>query len=375
MGFTFLHTGDWHIAKSFGQFDVEYASQLRAQRLSAIGRLADAARAGGAGDILVAGDVFDHGSISALGLREVLARLKGSDDLNWHIIPGNHDPGEYAGVWDRLTAIGLPENVSVYLDAVPQMLRDDVMLLPSPIVEKRLARDPTEWMDDVPVDTGVMRIGLAHGPAMSFSFTSAATAFVDPERTQSAHLDYLALGDWHGMKQIGPRVWYAGTPEPDQFAANDPGHALLVRLEAPGRLPAVEVVDVAHYRWLKRSVSVTTLEDIAAIEREIGDLGQLSHQSLLELRLEGELSLSDDAELDERLEHLAARLFYLRRRSDGLQLSPRENELRALGDDVLEAVAERLAGIMSSGEAREAVTAERAMRRLFTLARASDREQ
>ncbi len=40
----------------------------------------------------------------------------------------------------------------------------------------------------------------------------------------------MALGDWHGRKQIGPRTWYSGTPEPDAFQDNDPGHALIVAL-------------------------------------------------------------------------------------------------------------------------------------------------
>ena len=26
-------------------------------------------------------------------------------------------------------------------------------------------------------------------------------------------LDYVALGDWHGLKQVNARSWYSGTPE------------------------------------------------------------------------------------------------------------------------------------------------------------------
>ena len=54
------------------------------------------------------------------------------------------------------------------------------------------------------------------------------------DRAAAARLDYLALGDWHGTLEIAPRTWYAGTPEPDRFRANDAGNVLLVELDEPG---------------------------------------------------------------------------------------------------------------------------------------------
>ena len=47
-------------------------------------------------------------------------------------------------------------------------------------------------------------------------------------RAETANLDYLALGDWHGTLEVAPRTWYAGAPEPDRFRANEPGNIFYI---------------------------------------------------------------------------------------------------------------------------------------------------
>ena len=64
MRFAFIHTADWQIGKRFGAFESEKAAVLREQRLGAVDRVAEAARAAGAEAVLVAGDVFDSETVS-----------------------------------------------------------------------------------------------------------------------------------------------------------------------------------------------------------------------------------------------------------------------------------------------------------------------
>src|SRR3546814_18466746 len=71
-----------------------------------------------------------------------------------------------------------------------------------------------------------------------------------------AGLDYRALGDWHGKLQVTDRTWYACTPEPDRFRANEPGYVLKVTIEAPGAKPTVEPIAVAAYRWIEQTRDV-----------------------------------------------------------------------------------------------------------------------
>ena len=51
-------------------------------------------------------------------------------------------------------------------------------------------------------------------------------AQIPADRVETAGLAFLALGDWHGQLGIGPRTWYAGTPEAEAFRdAAPPGRA------------------------------------------------------------------------------------------------------------------------------------------------------
>ena len=75
MAFTFIHTADWQLGKSFGQFPPETAGALRLARQDVIPRIAKAARDAGAKHVLVAGDVWDSKIPSNTTLRQPLAIL------------------------------------------------------------------------------------------------------------------------------------------------------------------------------------------------------------------------------------------------------------------------------------------------------------
>ena len=59
MTFRFVHSGDLHLGKRFGQFSGDLPAKLREARHATIGRLAEHARVQGASTILLAGDTFD----------------------------------------------------------------------------------------------------------------------------------------------------------------------------------------------------------------------------------------------------------------------------------------------------------------------------
>ena len=57
---SFIHTADWQIGKPYRQIaDEQKRFKLQQERLTAIGRIRDAARMQGAAFVVVAGDLFD----------------------------------------------------------------------------------------------------------------------------------------------------------------------------------------------------------------------------------------------------------------------------------------------------------------------------
>ena len=156
--------------------------------------------------------------------------------LRWWLLPGNHDSLAAGDLWQRI-AREAPPNVRPLLSAEPVEIAPGAFLLPAPCTQRRPGRDLTAGMAEIATPAGALRIGLAHGAVQSFS-EDGNPALIPPDRAETAGLAFLALGDWHGQLGIGPRTWYAGTPEADGFKhAAAPG-ALLVTLA--GAAPAVD---------------------------------------------------------------------------------------------------------------------------------------
>jgi hypothetical protein len=107
---------------------------------------------------------------------------------------------------------------------------------------------------------GALRIGLAHGAVRDFS-EDGNPALIPPDRAATAGLAFLALGDWHGQLAIGPRTWYAGTPEADGFKhATAPG-ALAV---AVGATVEVAPVPTGTLAWATLALDLLPADDPGA---------------------------------------------------------------------------------------------------------------
>jgi DNA repair exonuclease SbcCD nuclease subunit len=315
--FRFIHTADWQLGRPFAQFEPELAAQLSNARLGVIERIAKAARDENVGHVLVAGDVWDTASPSDRLLRQPLDLMRAADGVTWWLLPGNHDPSEPHGLWDRLKSLGLPGNVRPLTEAAPIEISDGVMLLPAPWTSKAPGRDLTAGFSSVNTSAHALRIGIAHGGTCGFFDQSPQSAAIAEKRAEEAGLDYLALGDWHGMQQVDPHTWYAGTPEPDRFPNNDPGSVLVVALEK-GAVPRVKPIRTASYVWTRDRLNCRDGVDPSAELAELFDAHGPRHRRLSRLELHGALRLDTRMQFLSFLEQERQSLAHLRLKSDGL---------------------------------------------------------
>ncbi len=153
-------------------------------------------------------------------------------------------------------------------------------------------------MDGFATPAGTLRIGLAHGSVQGFGSAGEANVPIDPARVKSAGLNYLALGDWHGTTRISDRAWYSGTPEPDGFRDNDPGNALVVRVDGAAA-PKVERVATAHFTWLRREVKIDNEASLQPLEAEVARLGSGAARTLLTLELAGAVPMTELARIED----------------------------------------------------------------------------
>lgn len=364
-----IHTSDWQIGKVFRFLDSATMGLLQEARLRAITRLGELAGQHGAHHVLVAGDVYDMEALSPRSLNQPLERMRGFTGVHWHLLPGNHDPHRPNGIWDRLLSKGLPDNVHIHVAAEPATLEDGVaVLLPAPLFHRRTLDDPTAYMDNVALPDGVMRIGLAHGTVSGFgSDDKDVPNYIAPDRPQRAGLSYLALGDWHGQKQINDRCWYSGTPETDAFDVTGGGQALLVDLQGPGAVPVVTPMATGHYAWTTLSEQVNSRADVDHLAGKLRGSADELDRVLVHLAVEGALSLEDRQYFQEQIvDGVSAALCLLRVDDRRLFPQPTADDLDQIdrGGFVRSAAEELKRLAEEGGEADSSIAAE-ALQRLY----------
>ncbi len=300
MTIRFLHSADWQIGKVFRFVDQETMGVLQNARLNAIDRLGKIAVEQELRHVLVAGDVYDAENLSTKSLNQPLERMRKYADVNWYLLPGNHDPNRTNGLWYRLRR-GLPKNVHICDESDPLFIESDtVAILPAPLHHKSTLEDPTEYMDSVDIPGECIRIGLAHGSVSTFGAgEGAATNYINPDRPNTAGLAYLALGDWHGQREVNSRCWYSGTPETDAFDVTEGGKALIVSVNSNTSVPKVKSVLTGEFRWETISETVASRSDIERLRTKLSGLDDHLERYLVRLQVEGLISLEERTYFDE----------------------------------------------------------------------------
>jgi DNA repair exonuclease SbcCD nuclease subunit len=386
MSTTFIHTADWQIGKPFAGVDnAENRSRLGAYRIAAIRNIARLSEERKADFVLVAGDLWDSSTPTKKLVSETLSAI-GEIPCPVYVIPGNHDHGAMGTVWTQEFFIqeqeALAPNLNILLEAQPIEL-EKVILLPCPLLRRHEQEDLSLWLRaGAPVYETMgnkPRIVLAHGSVTSFGSASfedeeevgyGAANLLNVDRLALDKLDYIALGDWHGTKQIGSKTWYSGTPEPDRFPKgenHDQGNVLVVTLDRKA-LPDIEIVKTGAVSWRKLDFHFTSEEGLDAFAGMMDEqLGKSVGRDLLHLSLKGSLGLEDFSKLNQRLERYEARLIRIKLNNQ-VKVNPTTDELDSLRisafNPLIARVADQLYTMVERG-GEESLIAGEALKQLY----------
>ena len=329
----FLHTADWQIGRQFQTFDAEDAQALADARIGAVQRMARLATEHAVDAVLVAGDVFDAQTVSERTIRRLFNATQGFAGP-WIMIPGNHDAALQESVWTGAQRLGaVPANVRLSLQAETiEFAEAGFVVLTAPLTQRHSHHDLTEWFDQAPSAPGLARVGIAHGSVQGILAPGIdSTNPIASDRAVSAKLDYLALGDWHGCKQIDARTWYSGTPEADRWRNNESGQCLLVEVAAGDEVPpTVTPVPVGRFRWLQWAHTIEVASDV---DQLVEQLGTLVDGDVVQLTVQGRCDLNALARLNEQIARAAARARVLRVELGALHLLPTDDDIAALHAD------------------------------------------
>ena len=333
---TFIHTSDFQLGMTRWFLGPAAQSRFDDDREAAVLRLGELATETGAEFIVVAGDVFEHNSLSRstlLRAKDMFKRLP----VPVYLLPGNHDPL----VADSIFFNSFADNVHVIADSEPIKVRPGVEIVGAPYLSKRanydLMRRALEPLE--PAEEGAVRIAVGHGQVESRAGegedSDADTidlAFVE-ECLDKGVIDYLALGDTHSTESLGRsgKVWFSGSPETTAFddRERDSGNALVVTVEGE----RVDVVKHRVGRWDFRAIDadVNSLEEVEAFLAELEAVPE-KIRTAVKYSLRGTVGLSAQARLEQGLAELEEVFASLkpRERTMDLHLAPSEEELSEL---------------------------------------------
>jgi len=331
----FLHTADWQIGRIYSRFDAGDGQELTKAREDGVRRIAELATEHEVDAVLVAGDVFDTQTPRDKTIERLFAATRGFNGP-WLMLPGNHDAALAESVWERAKRLNLvPQNIHLCLQ--PELVEVTATtgtrfaVLPAPLVQRHTHTDLTEWFDAAQTPDGVLRVGLAHGSVEGLLAEDVDSQNpIAGDRAVRARLDYLALGDWHGLKQIDERTWYSGTHEPERFRGNDPGYVLIVEVDAPGATPRVKPVKCGKYEWKKLALEVQGDADAEMVIRE---LESIDASVVADITLAGVCDLATQDRLQEALQAAERRAAACAVRDTDLRIMPSEADLQALRGD------------------------------------------
>ena len=384
MSIRFLHTADWQLGKPFAAIDdPQKRAALQAERIAVIGRIASIAQAQAVEFVLVAGDLFDSVTPTRSLVAQACAAIA-QLRVPVFVIPGNHDHGGANSVYRQpffqQESAALAPNLRVLLERTP-VVTEHAIIYPCPLLRRHETTDVTEWLRQGTASkhADLPRIILAHGTTHDFSSHAVADEedggdavnVIDLSRLPGADFDYIALGDWHGTRQVADKAWFAGTPELDRFlkgGAHDPGNVLIVEA-ARGLSPRVTPVRTGRIGW--HEVAFTFSED-ASLEHFVRlleeKLGGRAQQDVLSVRLDGRLGMQAMLRLDQLRETHDARLLRLKWEAR-VAVAPTDEEALQLTqrvqDPLISRVARHLVDASRAADPAEANIAREALRSLY----------
>lgn len=337
---TFLHTSDLQLGMTRWFLGTDNQPLFDESRRRAITRLGEVAERHKASFIVVAGDVFEHNSLSDRVLLRALESLSALP-VPVYLLPGNHDPLVADSIFLRTAGM---EGVHVIDTSEPVEVAEGVELVGAPWRTKFPSGDLVKAMLEPLTPTDAIRVGVAHGQVNAYSH-EAAPGLIDLEYVETAlqerRLDYLALGDTHSTTSLGGtgKVWFSGSPETTDFAEQDgrgeadSGNALVVTIDktAEGSTPTVVKEKVGEWTFDALHAELGDRQDVDAFLAQLDAYPDKSH-TVIKYALTGTLTMTDAKALNDGIADRQA-LFaalYERERLMDLHLEPGDEEIEAL---------------------------------------------
>lgn len=309
----FIHTADIHLGAKL-LFLNDKANQQRDNIVEAFKKTIDLAISEKVDLLLIAGDLFDSNNPANATVLLAITEIKKliAAEIYVAVIPGNHDYLGEESVYHREDFQGLKNSEYFHLfedEAITNwhLPRIDAVIYAAAVTRKKQSKSQITEFERV---TASNQIGMFHG---SIDLVSSPNNFPLPQaELKKTGLDYIALGDWHGQLEVSkanPAIYYSGSPEiiaSDQALA---GSILLIET-ASGKVD-VKPVNVGKLSIEQLSLDISEIKSSADLVEVVQRKVSLSKEKILNLKLQGSLSLNSGIDVIAIKEQLSDQSFFV----------------------------------------------------------------
>ncbi|NLN18349.1 MAG: hypothetical protein GX162_03600 [Firmicutes bacterium] len=309
MTIPFVHLADVHLGRlQASGLSGDQVAQRRLDALMTLRRCLQHVQEAQIPLLLIAGDLFEHNTVSKATVLEVRDFLGDLTKTKVFIVAGNHD---YAATDSFYRTLRWPDNVHLFLDDWDSVRLDELGVtvhgcgFQEPDVSVPVLRDYVAGSENA----DMLHVVLLHGEYVSGAASSSVYLPVSQADLETSQADYVALGHYHTPKflwQVDDKVRaaYSGALEPVWFSEEGPHGYFLGELERGGA--RVELIPVAARQYRHLRVDITGMDTMEAVtEAAKGLLAEVPGNDLVRLVLCGERE--PDFEIDfNRLQELGS---------------------------------------------------------------------
>jgi len=324
-----LASADYHLGMKFAGYpDVQ--EELAEARFLTLERLVATANEQGCALFLIAGDLFDRVTVSALDVQRASALLSRFQGQLVAVLPGNHDfyTGASSTLWSRFSE---EAGDRILLLSKPKVFDLDhydlnIRLYAGPCDSKHSQSNAISWMGEqntnsasVQVEDG-LSIGVAHGSIEGISPDAQGLYFpMKRGELDDAPVDLWIIGHTHrqhpseesGKKtdtSASPLVLIPGTPEADGFDCSHGGTAWMIEMDEKRQI-RIESLSTGTYRFVQEEHNLESADDVQRLEKRLG--AEEIESTLLRLKLSGRISGGQLVELRQVLRETEQSMFFL----------------------------------------------------------------
>lgn len=303
-----LHCADLHLdSKMTTHLSKEQAKERKIEILRTFSRMVDYAKKNDVSVILIAGDMFDTRSVSAMVRNTVKDMIVQNPQIDFLYLKGNHDNDNFLSKLEEI-----PQNLKLFGNEWTAYTYGNIVIHGLELNKENSAG----FYHSLILEHNTFNIVMLHGQIADYK-SKGKEETISLDDLKNKNIDYLALGHVHEY-QIGRLdnrglYCYSGCMEGRGFDECGKKGFVLLDIDETAHTLQTEFVPIASRNLYTLSVDVTgigTTQDAATKMEEAIKASGYPSNSLVKFVLEGEVDVECELETDFLQEQFAEYFYY-----------------------------------------------------------------